>query len=224
MLSISLKKVFTAIAILALIAIGARFLIRDAFQYFVFTESTYTAYFWPRRVPVFIHILFGMTAFILGPFQFISRIRKNYVKTHRTIGKIYLCAIAVSAPASIYMSLTSQINFVYASGLFMLAIAWITTSLIAYISIRKGLTTIHREWMVRSYVVTFAFGTFRVFSELLEGWGVGPPELRFAVMAWSCWSVPLFATEVILQVKKFNKLRLAIGKKSTAPIAEITEN
>lgn len=224
MLSISLKRILTILAILLLIAIGGRFFLRDVPHYFVFTEKSYGAYFWARNTGLFTHVLFGMTAFLLGPFQFISGIRKNYVKTHRTMGKIYLICIAVAAPAGIYMAITSQVNFVYATGLFSLALVWLTTSLVAYISIRKGLTSIHREWMVRSYVVTFAFATFRLFDDLLGGWGVGPRDLRLALMSWACWAVPLFATEVILQVRKFNRLRVAVGKKTSSAFPEFIEN
>jgi uncharacterized membrane protein len=224
MLSLSLRRILAIIAILLLIGIGGRFFLRDVPHYFVFTEKSYTPYFWARNIGLFTHIFFGMTAFLLGPFQFISAIRKRWVKTHRTMGKIYLCCIAVAAPAAIYMAITSQVNFVYASGLFSLALVWMTTSLIAYISIRKGLTSIHREWMVRSYVVTFSFATFRLFDDLLGGWGVGPDDLRLALMSWSCWAVPLFFTEVILQLRKFNKLRLAVGKKSPSSVHEFVEN
>jgi len=224
MLSLSLKRILTVVAILLLIGIGGRFFLRDVPHYFVFTEKSYTPYFWWRNVGLFTHVFFGMTAFLIGPFQFISRIRKNYAKTHRTMGKIYLCCIAISSPVAMYMAITSQVNFVYAAGLFGLAVVWATTSLVAYVSIRKGLTSIHREWMVRSYVVTFAFATFRLFDDVLGKMGVGPDDLRLSLLSWACWAVPLFATEVILQVRKFNKLRLAVGKKSKSPAAEFVEN
>jgi uncharacterized membrane protein len=224
MLSISLKRILTIIAILLLVVIGGRFFLRDVPHYFIFTEKSYTPYFWTRNVGLFTHIFFGMTAFLLGPFQFISQIRKNYVKAHRTMGKVYLVCIAVAAPAGIYMAITSQVNFVYAAGLFSLALVWLATSLVAYISIRKGLTSIHREWMVRSYVVTFAFATFRLFDDLLGSWGVGPGDLRASLLSWSCWSLPLFATEVILQVRKFNKLRLATRKKASSQLTTFVEN
>src|SRR5258706_16340441 len=121
MLSLSLKRILSAVAMLLLIGIGGRFFLRDVPHYFVFTEKSYTPYFWWRNVGLFTHVFFGMTAFLIGPFQFIPGIRKNYVKTHRTMGKIYLCCIAVAAPAAIYMATTSQVNFVYAAGLFSLA-------------------------------------------------------------------------------------------------------
>lgn len=207
MQAISLKRVISLLLVLALIFIGARFLIINVRQYFIFTEQSYTPYFWPRSTPVFLHIIFGMAAFFLGPFQFIPIIRKKYTKTHRTMGKIYLLCISVSAPVALYLAATSQINFVYATGLTMLAIAWLTTSLMAYISIRKKLISTHREWMVRSYVVTFAFVTFRLMGEVLVKFGVGPFEMRAAFLSWSCWAVPLLATEIIFQIQKFNRIK-----------------
>ncbi len=35
----------------------------------------------------------------------------------------------------------------------------------AYYSIRHGLVELHKEWMIRAYVVTFAFVFFRILSD-----------------------------------------------------------
>ena len=56
--------------------------------------------------------------------------------------------------------------------------------------------------MIRSYVVTTAFVSFRVLFEVLEAAGVGTIGERLAAAAWFCWAVPLLVTEVILQGRK----------------------
>jgi hypothetical protein len=55
--------------------------------------------------------------------------------------------------------------------------------------------------MVRSYVVTFAFVTFRVLDVALIGAGM-PLQQVFDFAAWSCWAVPLVVTEAVIQGKK----------------------
>ena len=166
---------------------------RDTLHYFSFTEKSYTPYFWSKAGFLFTHLLFGMTAFLLGPLQFFPQIRKKNVSIHRTVGKVYLVCIAVSSPMAFYLAITSTVNFVYAAGLAAMATIWAATSLMAYITIRKRLTTAHREWMVRSYVVTFAFATFRLFGDVFSYYGIGQDNnLAITFLSWASWSIPLF--------------------------------
>jgi type III secretory pathway component EscR len=56
--------------------------------------------------------------------------------------------------------------------------------------------------MIRSYVVTTAFVTFRVVFEVFKQAGVGTVPERLAATAWLCWSIPLLLAEVVLQGRK----------------------
>ena len=61
----------------------------------------------------------------------------------------------------------------------------------------------HREWMIRSYVITFSFVFFRFLNEsaiaqsLMETF-----DERGPTCIWLAWAIPLFFTEVILQWHK----------------------
>ena len=81
-----------------------------------------------------------------------------------------------------------------------LATAWIGTTGMAFLAIRRGLVEQHKEWMIRSYVVTFAFVGFRVIVPALSAAGVSRDQ--GAIAAWACWAVPLLITELILQGRK----------------------
>jgi Predicted membrane protein (DUF2306) len=59
------------------------------------------------------------------------------------------------------LSLSTQLNPKAYLRIGLLAFAWITTASMAYISVMRGRILQHKEWMIRSYVVTFAFVTFR---------------------------------------------------------------
>jgi len=63
----------------------------------------------------------------------------------------------------------------------------------------------HKEWMLRSYLVAFAFVTFRVTTDLLPGatkhLGSNLDDANTSV-SWLSWVVPLAIYEVILQVRK----------------------
>ena len=77
----------------------------------------------------------------------------------------------------------------------------ITTSM-AYVSIRHRAVEQHREWAIRSYVVTFAFVTFRLVSKQLIAWHAAKATEITAMMAFACWAVPLLVTEPLLQRRK----------------------
>jgi uncharacterized membrane protein YozB (DUF420 family) len=90
----------------------------------------------------------------------------------------------------------------FGSGIFFLAIAWVTTAGMSYYAIRKGRVAIHKEWMVQAYVVTFVFVTFRVITDWAPTSNLKPAENVAIVAAWACWAVPLLVTEVILQLRR----------------------
>lgn len=60
--------------------------------------------------------------------------------------------------------------------------------------------------MIRAYVVTFGFVTYRIFSEYLPTGGLQPREDLRITLAWGCWVVPLFITELILQFRRMRKV------------------
>jgi len=50
-----------------------------------------------------------------------------------------------------------------------LAMAWILTTGVAWAAIVRRKVVLHKEWMIRSYLVAFAFVTFRFITDLLPG-------------------------------------------------------
>lgn len=76
------------------------------------------------------------------------------------------------------------------------------TTGLAFVAIKRQLYDQHKEWMIRSYVVTFAFVTFRALQATLSAANVGTLPEQLAVASWFCWAVPLLITEAILQGRK----------------------
>jgi hypothetical protein len=56
--------------------------------------------------------------------------------------------------------------------------------------------------MIRSYVVTFSFVTFRLVTDVLSYLGIGDQSGNFTLMAWAAWGVPLLLTEAAIQGRK----------------------
>jgi predicted membrane protein DUF2306 len=123
------------------------------------------------------------------------------MELHRKLGLYYIGGMTIGAIGAIGLALQSPLSWVFATGLLSLAAAWVVTTALAYTSIRRSLIQQHKEWMIRSYVVTFAFVTFRVTQIALVGGGM-PIEQVLDFASWACWAVPLLVTEAIIQGRK----------------------
>ncbi|MGZ3874243.1 MAG: DUF2306 domain-containing protein [Mucilaginibacter sp.] len=208
------------------VAASVYFLVNSAFHYFSYNSKAYAEY-WPYAPWLALHIAGGMIALVLGPFQFIPSIRKNYARTHRTIGKTYLISVAIAACMSLVLSIhkiiVTEKALTFGSGLAGLALAWLLTTGMAYWSVRYRNFVQHREWMVRSFVVTCAFVSFRLFFRILTGSLHTDPAATGDTMAWACWAFPLIVAEAFLQGKKIRQGSAALSKKKRAGAAQASE-
>ncbi len=169
-----------------------------------FNAETLQANFGP---PLLIHIVFGVIALVVGPFQFFAMIRNRYPRFHRLTGRIYLASILIGGISALYLAIFHNIldqhKLAFGFGALGLATAWLTTSGMALWAILKRRIVQHKEWMIRSYVVTCGFSFYRIMHDaaLFAGYGDYGPEVS-GIFAWACWSVPLLFTEIILQARK----------------------
>jgi hypothetical protein len=192
----------TALVVLSLVFLaGAVFVVLAALPYFALNEAQFDRY-WTRRWWLLAHISTGMVALLSGPFQLWLGISDQRPGLHRRLGYIYMTAIALSAATAYYLASTTDLGLAFGSGLAGLATAWLITTGMAFTAIRRQLYDQHKEWMIRSYVVTTAFVAFRIIFPLLQTSGVGTVQEQLAVAAWGCWALPLVITEAVLQGRK----------------------
>ncbi len=190
--------------LLLLILFVGKVTFQEILPYFSLDKESFGR-FWDYKWPLIFHISCGLIAMIIGPFQFWTAFRNKYIKTHRMMGRIYLIAILIGTISATNLAWTTgyKISFSWAFGLQGLALAWISTALMAYISIMKRRITQHKEWMIRSYVVTLGFFFFRILnnSEFVKSI---IPEFteRGPSIAWFCWAIPLLITEIVLSWNK----------------------
>jgi len=196
-----LRKSLIALFWTVLLVFALRFFAKYAAHYFHFTEDSYLD-FWPKRSWLLLHICGATLALFLGPLQFWSGIRQRHLRAHRWSGRIYLFGVALGVTGGFYLALHSSLGGVYGVALFGLATAWLVTSLMAYVAIRRGRVKAHKEWMIRSYVVTFAFVVVRVPDDIPGLSSLGTPNEIATMAVWLSWVLPLFVTEIILQWKQ----------------------
>ncbi len=195
-------------AAVGLLACCVVWFVQDRARVYLTYDATTYGDLWPRRGGLIPHMLGGLVAITAGLIQLWLGLTGRTGALHRILGRAYLGAIASGSAGGFYLALTIEPRyFAYAAGLFMLSSAWALTSLVAYLAIRRGAIDQHRDWMIRSYTVTFAFVTFRLVEKLLLHWHVAAPNEIGTAMAWACWSVPLLSIEPVLQLRKLRRPR-----------------
>jgi hypothetical protein len=162
--------------------------------------------YYPRRAWLLTHIAGGLIALLTGPVQLWLGLHNVKMNVHRKLGFVYIAGIVVGSIGAIGLALQTGGGVVFGSGLFFLAMAWIATTSLAFVAIKKNLIDQHKEWTIRSYVVTFAFVTFRAGQVALTGRGVSLQD-AIGIMAWACWAIPLLLTEVVIQGRRIAQVR-----------------
>jgi uncharacterized membrane protein len=200
-----LPRISLAAVLLVLAGFALWFIVHNAFKYTAYNAVTYDD-LWPRRFGLIPHILGGMTAVVAGLVQLWLGLTGRTGVLHRTLGRIYVAGVAVASVGALYLAVTIDPKyFAYSAGLFGLACAWILTTSMALLSIRRHAIEQHREWMIRSYIVTFAFVSFRLFEKLMLDWKVAPDTEVDSFMAFACWCVPLLLAEPLIQMRKIRR-------------------
>jgi len=187
------------ISLAALVAIG--FFVNTALPYLMFDQAAIARY-GPRRSGLLAHIAGGGVALLTGPLQLWLGLSRRATRTHRRLGLAYAASVAISSIAAFYLAARTTLGWVFASGITGLGIAWVLTTTMAIVAVRRGLIEQHQEWAIRSYVVTFAFVTFRLLWSVFQGAGVGTTPEQLGVASWFCWAVPLLILEVVLQGRR----------------------
>jgi len=106
------------------------------------------------------HVICGTIALLSGPLQFSSRFRLRHLKIHRILGRAYVFAVFIGAFTGIALAAGRP----GLPGTAMQATAWIVCTTAAFITARNRQITQHRQWMARSYAVTFTFVSSRVLN------------------------------------------------------------
>jgi len=157
---------------------------------------------WALRGWLLVHITGGTVALLTGPWQFWTGFRRRYARLHRWMGRAFLCGVAVGSVGAYRMAIGTAFGWAWGFALLGLTTAWFTSAGMAFYAILKGRVQVHKEWMVRAYIVTFAFVTFRVLNDYYPGDRLQPEGDRAVAALWASWVFPLLFAELILQLRR----------------------
>jgi uncharacterized membrane protein len=149
----------------------------------------------------YIHITGGMLALVTGPLQFVPAFRNRFLHVHRFLGKVYLGAILfVAGPSGLFMAFYAEGGLMGSIGFTLMALLWLGTTWMAYETIRKRDIAGHRAWMTRSFALTFAAITLRIWVPVASDYLHLDPGFIETSSAWISWIPNLIVAELLLRL------------------------
>jgi len=162
-----------------------------------------------------LHGVSSGTALLLGPFQFVRRIRVQHPRVHRTMGTVYLLAVMVGAVMALASTIVSESGFSAQVGFLILDTFWIYTAVRALQAVLARDFAWHRIWMIRNYSATFAAVLLRVIliieMTVLPRLGIEPSATSaYDVAVWGSFTLSIFVAELFI-VQRLIRPMLATG-------------
>jgi hypothetical protein len=149
------------------------------------------------------HIIIAAIVLVIGFIQVHPKLGLRRRPVHRLLGKIYVGGILFfSAPGALVMSLFINRGPVVLSSFVLQCILWFVFTYLAYVKVRAGDIQSHRQWILRSFALTLAAITLRIYV-FLSSWSydLAQPE-AYATIAWLSWVPNLLICEAYLRSRR----------------------
>lgn len=159
-------------------------------------EAIATGWYLPAY---YAHVLFGGVILVIGLYQLQPRFGLRWRGVHRTLGYVYVMGILFfSAPGGMVMSFfIGRGNWVLMSFVTQCSLWFFCTSM-AFDRIRMHDVAGHRDWMWRSYALTFAAITLRIYIFFASFYTDLSQPYAYAILAWASWLPNLIVAEILI--------------------------
>ena len=115
-----------------------------------------------------VHVLCGMLALLIGPFQFVRRLRRRFVRVHRVCGAVYVASATGLGVTGLILAPTAYTGLGASVAFTLLALATLFTTWTALRMVLAGRYAEHRRWMIRSFSLIMAGVMLRVWAPALR--------------------------------------------------------
>jgi uncharacterized membrane protein len=195
-----LTRIYPAAWRAAVVLLTIEIAIVSALRYFVGSEASPPFILANRYASPFLilHAAAGVTALLVGPFQFLRPIRSRWAGLHRATGRIYILACAVGAPAGFMLALGTTAGPVAGVGFAIPALLWAVFTWLGWRAVIERRFQDHGEWMLRSYALTATAITLRLMlpASALLGLEFLP---AYRAIAWLGWITNLGLVEYVIR-------------------------
>ena len=145
-----------------------------------------------------VHVAGAATALLLGPLQFLSVLRARFGSLHRWIGRTYVVSCLVGGVAGFVLALGASTGPISTIGFGSLATFWLVTTSLAWRRAMQRRFTEHRAWMMRSFALTFAAVTLRLYLPMASFFPVHFDD-AYRAISFLCWMPNLVLVEFYLR-------------------------
>lgn len=144
-----------------------------------------------------IHAVSAATALFVGPWQFVRRIRVHR-PLHRWTGRLYVAACLIGGSTGFILALGVSTGSISTAGFGLLAIVWVYSTAMAWRLASQRDFVAHRRWMIRSFALTFAAVTLRVYLLIAPALPV-TFEDAYRAISFISWVPNLLLAEIYLR-------------------------
>ncbi len=168
---------------------------------FVVAKNQLLGQMWPLwYFMLYVHLIFGSLALIIGPFMFIEKLRQKYLNQHKFFGRVYLTGILLGGLSGVYLAFYSTGGTIAQFGFGFLSVFWLISGYLAYRNIREKKVKTHRVWMIRNFSLTLAAVTLRIWLPLLLVlFGIEQYESVYMAVSWLAWVPNIIAAEIYIR-------------------------
>jgi uncharacterized membrane protein len=161
-----------------------------------------------------LHAGVSATALILGALQFFPRFRARWPAWHRRAGTVYVTCCLIGGTAALLLAFGSTAGPIATAGFGLLAVSWLGCTAQAWRYAKARDFVRHRRWMTRSYALTFAAVTLRLYLPVvfIAHWDF---FVGYRAISFLCWVPNLIVAELWL--------RLGAGVRTSPPIAAVSQ-
>jgi hypothetical protein len=144
------------------------------------------------------HIVFGGAALLLSPIQLSGWVRARIPRLHRVTGRVVLFSIAVAGTGGLLLAGVNVAGPVGTAGFGALAVLWVTFALLGLRAILRRDVMAHRRWMLRTFAMTYAAVTLRLWLLALVPL-LGDFRSAYLLVPFLCWVPNLVVVELLLR-------------------------
>lgn len=151
---------------------------------------------------LYTHIATAVLALVIGPFQLYLKPRgTKRLRRHRWLGYVYVGSVTISGLVNLYLCLYATGGWISGLGFLLLDVAWVGATWISVMKIMSKNSQAHKTWMLRSYALTFAAVTLRLWLPVLLIVYHGNFVQAYQVVAWLCWIPNLLFIEAWIRFR-----------------------
>ena len=147
---------------------------------------------------LYIHIIGAATGLLIGPLNFVAAIRLRWPKVHRWIGRTYMVGCLIGGGGGLVAAFGSTAGPIVAVGFGLLATFWIIANIQGWSMARARRFVDHRAWMIRSFALTLAAVTLRLYMPLLPILHL-PIVPGYQAISFLCWIPNLILAELYIR-------------------------